>query len=102
MTVAFVLVHGGSVGGWCYQRVARRLRQQGHEVYAPTLTGFGERHHLSRSDITMETHILDVANLVEFEDLHDVVLVGHSLGSTVIPHVAERVPTLVHGAFAGR
>jgi pimeloyl-ACP methyl ester carboxylesterase len=92
MPATFVLLHGGSMGGWCFQRVARLLRQAGHEVYTPTLTGFGERKHLNGPDITMETHILDVANILDFEDLRDVVLAGHSLGSTVVPHVAERVP----------
>src|SRR5262249_6110189 len=81
MTAPFVLLHGGSLGGWCFQRVARELRRAGHEVYTPTLTGFGERNHLKGADITMETHIRDVANVLEFEDLRDVVLVGHSLVS---------------------
>src|SRR5262245_33683169 len=92
MSATFVLLHGGSTGGWCFQRVARLLRQAGHEAYTPTLTGFGERKHLNGPDITMETHILDVASVLKFEDLRDVVLVGHSLGSTVVPHVAERGP----------
>jgi pimeloyl-ACP methyl ester carboxylesterase len=72
--------------------VARLLRREGREVYTPTLTGFGERAHLKRPDLTMETHILDVVNVFEFEDLRDVILVGHSLGGVVIPMVAERIP----------
>lgn len=92
MPVPFVFVHGGTLGGWCFQRLARRLRQEGHNVYAPTLTGYGERKHLNSPEITMETHIQDVANVFEFEDLSDVILVGHSLGCVTVPHVAERVP----------
>lgn len=88
----FVLVHGGGHGGWCWQRVARLLRAGGHEVHAPTLTGFGERHHLAGEGITFETFVTDVVNLLEFEDLTDVVLVGHSMGGTIIPRVAEQVP----------
>src|SRR5438093_1266080 len=92
MGVTFVLLHGGGHGGWCFQRVVRLLRREGHEVYTPTLTGFSERAHLKRPDISMETHILDVTNVFEFEDLREVILVGHSLGGVVIPMVAERVP----------
>ena len=92
MGANFILLHGGGHGGWCYQRVARLLRREGHEVYTPTLTGFGERAHLKAPDLTMETHILDVVNVFEFEDLRDVILVGHSLGGVVIPMVAERIP----------
>jgi len=86
----FVLVHGGGHGGWCWQRVAGRLRAAGHDVHAPTLTGFGERHHLVAE--SFDTFVTDVANVLEFEDLTGVVLVGHSMGGTIIPRVAERVP----------
>jgi pimeloyl-ACP methyl ester carboxylesterase len=92
----FVLVHGGGHGGWCWQRVARLLRHEGHEVCTPTFTGFGERSHLDRASITFETLVTDVVNVLEFEDLHDVVLVGHSMGGVVIPRIAERVPHRVH------
>src|SRR4051812_13891745 len=95
----FVLVHGGGHGGWCWQRVARGLRAAGHEVYTPTLTGFGERSHLDTSTVTFETFVLDIVNVLEFEDLHDVVLVGHSMGGVIIPRVAEqareRIKTVV-------
>jgi pimeloyl-ACP methyl ester carboxylesterase len=90
MPGTFVLVHGGGHGGWCWQRVARALRAEGHEVHTPTLTGFGDRAHLEAADF--EVFVQDVAALLELEDLHDVVLVGHSMGGTVIPRVAERVP----------
>jgi pimeloyl-ACP methyl ester carboxylesterase len=88
----FVLVHGGGHGGWCWQRVARRLREGGDDVYTPTLTGFGERGHLDTSTVTFDTFVTDVANVLRFEDLHDVVLVGHSMGGIVIPRVAETAP----------
>ena len=87
----FVLVHGATAGGWIWQSVPSRLRAAGHEVYTPTLTGLGERRHLFHPDIRMETHILDVLNVLECEDLRQVVLVGHSYGGAVITGVAERV-----------
>jgi pimeloyl-ACP methyl ester carboxylesterase len=86
----YVLVHGGGHGGWCYQRVARLLRAAGHEVYAPTLTGLGERAHLLRVGIDLDLHINDVVTLLHYEDLHDVILVGHSYGGMVITGVADR------------
>ena len=86
----FVLVHGGGHGGWCYGRVTPLLRAAGHEVYAPSLTGLGERKHLLRPDIDLDTHITDVVNLLEYEDLTDVILLGHSYGGMVITGVADR------------
>lgn len=87
----FVLVHGGGQGGWVWRQVSHLLGAQGHEVYAPTLTGFAERHHLDGPHISFQTFVDDVANLIVFEDLHDVVLVGHSMGGVIIPRVAEAV-----------
>jgi len=86
----FVLVHGGGHGGWCYNRVAPLLRAADHEVYTPTLTGLGERKHLLRPDIDLDTHITDVVNVLEYEDLNDVILLGHSYGGMVITGVAGR------------
>ncbi len=86
----YVLVHGGGHGGWCYQAVARLLRSEGHEVYAPSLTGLGERAHLFRCDVDLDCHIADIVNLLHSEDLHDVVLVGHSYGGMVITGAADR------------
>jgi pimeloyl-ACP methyl ester carboxylesterase len=86
----YVLVHGGGHGGWCYQRVARRLRSAGHEVYTPTLTGLGERSHLLSPAIDLDLHINDVVALLHYEDLRDVILVGHSYGGMVITGVADR------------
>jgi pimeloyl-ACP methyl ester carboxylesterase len=88
----YVLVGGAWLGGWCWRRVARRLREEGHEVYPVTLTGLGERVHLASPQVDLETHITDVVNLIEFEDLHDVVLLGHSYANLVVTGVADRVP----------
>jgi pimeloyl-ACP methyl ester carboxylesterase len=86
----YVLVHGGGHGGWCYAKVAPRLRAAGHEVYTPTLTGLGERSHLVGPHVTLDLHIRDVVQLLQFEDLHDVILVGHSYGGMVITGIADR------------
>jgi pimeloyl-ACP methyl ester carboxylesterase len=86
----YVLVHGGAHGGWCYRSVARLLRSAGHEVYAPTLTGLGERSHLLSPKIDLDLHITDVVAVLRYEDLRDVVLVGHSYGGMVITGVADR------------
>jgi pimeloyl-ACP methyl ester carboxylesterase len=86
----YVLVHGGAHGGWCYQRAARLLRSAGHDVYTPTMTGVGERAHLLRPDIDLDFHINDIITVLEYEDLRDVILVGHSYGGMVITGVADR------------
>ena len=86
----YVLVHGGGHGGWCYQPVARLLRSRGHEVYAPSLTGLGERAHLFAANVDLDCHITDIVNLLHSEDLHDVILVGHSYGGMVITGAADR------------
>jgi pimeloyl-ACP methyl ester carboxylesterase len=87
----FVLVHGAWHGGWCWVRVARLLREQGHQVFTPTLTGLGERSHLLAPGITLKTHITDVVNMLKWERLEDVVLCGHSYGGMVISGVAEEM-----------
>ncbi|MEM6992167.1 MAG: alpha/beta hydrolase [Myxococcota bacterium] len=86
----FVLVHGAFEGGWCWQRVASRLRAQGHDVHTPTLAGCGDRAHLLTRETDLETHVQDVCSRLEMEDLNDVVLVGHSYGGTVITVAADR------------
>ena len=86
----FVLVHGGHHGGWCYQKVMRRLQASGHIVYAPSLTGLGEREHLLHPRLDLDTHITDIVSLMEAEDLTDVILVGHSYGGMVITGAADR------------
>jgi pimeloyl-ACP methyl ester carboxylesterase len=88
----FVLVHGGGHGGWCYQRVSRLLSDAGHEVYAPTLTGVGERSHLVGPHVNLDLHIQDIAAVLHYEDLRDVILVGHSYGGMVITGVGGTAP----------
>jgi pimeloyl-ACP methyl ester carboxylesterase len=88
----YVLVHGAWHGGWCWRKVTPLLRAEGHEVYAPTLTGLGERVHLATPEVGLDTHVQDVRNLLEYEDLSGVVLVGHSYGGFVIAGVAEQAP----------
>jgi pimeloyl-ACP methyl ester carboxylesterase len=87
----FLLVHGAWHGGWCWRRVAERLRARGHAVFTPTLTGLGERAHLLRPDIDLSLHVADVLGAIRCERLSDMVLVGHSYGGCVISGVAEAV-----------
>jgi pimeloyl-ACP methyl ester carboxylesterase len=88
----YVLVHGAWGGGWAFRTVDSMLTAAGHRVYRPTLTGLGERVHLGTADVGLTTHITDIVNVLLFENLHDVVLVGHSYGGMVITGVADRVP----------
>ena len=87
-----VLVHGAWGGGWDWRPVDRMLTARGDDVYRVTLTGLGERVHLVGPDVDLSTHIADVVNTILFEDLHDVVLVGHSYGGMVITGVADSIP----------
>jgi pimeloyl-ACP methyl ester carboxylesterase len=87
----FVLVHGACLGAWCWGRVAKLLAAQRHTVVAPALTGLGERSHLLNPEIDLDTHILDVVNVIKWQQLREVVLVGHSYGGMVISGVAERL-----------
>ena len=86
----YVLVHGGGHGGWCWERVATPLRAAGHRVYTPTLTGNGERSHLLNANIDLDCHITDVVNTIKWENLSDIILVGHSYGGMVITGIADR------------
>jgi pimeloyl-ACP methyl ester carboxylesterase len=90
--ITFVVVHGATAGGWEWKKCAQFLTDDGHTVYRVTLTGLGERMHLNSPDIDLETHINDVVNTILFEDLHDVVLTGHSYGGMVITGVMDRIP----------
>jgi pimeloyl-ACP methyl ester carboxylesterase len=87
---SFVLVHGIFGGGRSWYRLAPLLRARGHVVFAQSLTGLGERSHLGGPDTNLSTHIQDVVAIIESEDLHDVVLVGHSYGGAVITGAADR------------
>ncbi|MBT2368897.1 alpha/beta hydrolase [Streptomyces sp. ISL-10] len=93
----FVLVPGAWHGAWTFQPLARRLRAHGHEAHALTLTGLGERKHLLTGTVNLNTHLHDVLNLLEDEQITDAVLVGHSYGGMVITGVADRVPDRVSG-----
>jgi len=88
----YVIVHGAWGGGWAFREVDGRLTADGHKVFRPTLTGQGERVHLATPDVGLSVHINDIVNMIEYEDLHDIVLVGHSYGGMVITGVADRVP----------
>jgi pimeloyl-ACP methyl ester carboxylesterase len=95
----FVLIHGAYHGGWCWRRVADILEKNGHKVYAPSLTGNGDRSHLLSKDITLDTQITDIANLVIWEDLKDICLVPHSFGgwpaSGALERIHDRVAAIV-------
>jgi pimeloyl-ACP methyl ester carboxylesterase len=94
----YVLVHGTGFGGWCWDEVADALRAQGHRVFTPTLTGLGERRHLRSPMLGLETHIQDVENLVRFEDLDRVILVGHSYAGVVITGACDRLRERIRNA----
>jgi pimeloyl-ACP methyl ester carboxylesterase len=87
----FLLVHGAWHGGWCWRRVSDLLEKQGHKVFAPTMTGLGERSHLLDARINLATHIADIVNVIKWEKLEDVVLVGHSYGGVIVSGVAEQM-----------
>jgi pimeloyl-ACP methyl ester carboxylesterase len=87
----FVLVHGSYQGGWIWQHVAKRLRDAGHTVHAPTLDGCAERRHQIRPGIDTTTHATEIAELLFYEDLRDVVLVGTSSGGMVVCRAAEQM-----------
>src|SRR5215510_11705751 len=88
----FVLAHGSWHGGWCWKRIADQLRSKGHFVFAPSYTGMGERKHLLNRDITIETFVEDLVQVIDSEELNNVVLVGHSFAGIPITGVADRVP----------
>ena len=96
----FVLVHGGWRGGWIWKRVARQLRMAGHDVFTPTMTGLGERSHQLNASVNLSTNILDIVNVIQFEELNDIILCGHSYAGMIISGVAdqlhERISTLVY------
>jgi hypothetical protein len=87
----FVLVPGAFCGAWCWRRVSDRLEKRGHKVYSLSLTGLADRSHLLNKDINLDTHITDIANLVEWEDLTDVCLVAWSYGGFPASGALERI-----------
>jgi pimeloyl-ACP methyl ester carboxylesterase len=88
----FVLVHGAWHGGWCWRRVADLLAKRGHKVFAPTLTGLGDRSHLISGSVNLDTHITDVVNVIKWENLTDICLVAHSYGGWPVSGAIEQVP----------
>lgn len=86
----FLVAHGAWAAGWVWKKMRPLMRDRGHELVTPTCTGIGERSHLANKDVDLETHIADVINVLHFEDLTDVVLVGHSYGGMVATGVADR------------
>ena len=96
----FVLVHGAWHGGWCWAGVASILRARGHTVFTPTQTGLGERSHLISKSIDLDLFVADMKNVIKYEDLNDIVLVGHSFGGNAVSGVAdamrERIRQLIY------
>ena len=88
----YVIVHGAWGGGWAFKKVDSLLRETGSVAYRPTLTGQGERVHLATKDVGLDTHIKDVLNTILFENLNNVILIGHSYGGMVVTGVADRIP----------
>ena len=96
----FVLLHGGAAGAWIWGGVEKILRQHGHNVLSVTFTGCAERRHLNSKDINQETHAADVVNAIEFAQLDNVILVGHSYSGSVIPlvlrDISEKIKQVIY------
>jgi len=96
----YILVSGLWIGAWAWREVTRSLRAAGHEVYPLTLTGVADRSHLLSPDTDLTTHIEDIVSLAEFEDLRDIILVGHSYGgmpvSAAALHLRDRIKAVVY------
>jgi pimeloyl-ACP methyl ester carboxylesterase len=91
----FVLVHGSWHGGWCWRRVSDRLEKLGHKVFAPTLTGLGERSHLLDEKVNLMTHITDIVNVIKWERLTNVILCGHSYAGYPVSGALEQISSAV-------
>jgi len=103
----FLVAHGAWSAGWAWKKMRPLLRERGHELFTPTHTGLGERAHLAAPGIDLETHIADILGVLQFEDLREVILIGHSYGGMVATGVADRardrIAALVYvDAFAPR
>ena len=92
----YVLVHGAGHGGWCWRHVRNALSDQGHRVFTPTLTGLGERVHLRNPSVSLGMHITDIVNMIEYEELSNVILVGHSYACRIITGVADQLRDKLH------
>jgi len=92
MSGTIVFCHGAWDGGWFWKDTAAELRRKGFDVYAPSLTGLGDRIHLGTPETNLDTHIEDIVNLIRYEQLRDVYLIGHSYGGMVATGAADRVP----------
>lgn len=88
----YVIVHGAWGGGWAFKKVDSLLTETGSTVYRPTLTGLGERVHLASPNVGLDTHINDIVNTILYEELTNVILVGHSYGGMVVTGVADSIP----------
>ena len=86
----FVVAHGAWSSGWAWRKMRLLMRARGHELFTPSYTGLGERSHLASPAVNLSLHIEDVAKVLEFEDLHDVVVIGHSFGGLVATGVGDR------------
>jgi pimeloyl-ACP methyl ester carboxylesterase len=87
----FVLVAGTWHGGWAWKKTRKLMQAAGHDVYTPTVTGVGERSHLANPNVGLETHITDIMNVIEYEELDNVILVGHSFAGITVTGVADRM-----------
>ena len=87
----FLVCHGAWSGGWAWKKMHPLMQAAGHRLFTPSYTGLGERAHLANPSISLETHIEDVLNVIKYEDLHDIVLLGHSYGGMVATGVADRI-----------
>jgi pimeloyl-ACP methyl ester carboxylesterase len=98
-TKTFLFIHGAYHGGWCWQLVTPLIERHGHKVYAPSLTGNADRSHLLTKDVNLDTQILDIVNLVKWEDLKNFCLVVHSFGgwpsSGALEQIHDRVASIV-------
>lgn len=95
----YVLVPGAWLGSWVWKKIVPALRAKGHEVYAVTLTGMGDRSHLARREYGMETAVQDVVKLIEYEDLTNVILVGHSFAGKVVSAAYDLIPHRIRLVF---
>jgi pimeloyl-ACP methyl ester carboxylesterase len=90
MAATFLVCHGAWSAGWAWKKMHPLMAAAGHRLVTPTCTGLGEREHLANPSIDLETHIQDILNVIKYEDLRDIALIGHSYGGMVATGVADR------------